>query len=586
MNQKSKAGDITLEVLNPRGYLHSVPIVGLSNPRPESLAGKSIALLSEKIEASRFFDALEVLLKQKYPTATILRFPSSTNPMLPDNTVEVAQQCDVWLQGVKTSGSSVVDYDIKMEKLGKPGAHFCIDGLIGQRKRLAEVNGMPTLRIIPLPGIDFLGAEGYPEKMRLVAEAALDATIHALTDPLTEAEKNPQPKTFDYGPLKFTSGSYSGAVEQFQQYFVDNYMGDGLPVIPPTREAVDWMLTGTNRSADEEIGLMMPRNGMATIEKIAINSVMAGARPEYLPVIIAAIECVTDEAFNLYHLTTSTGTPTPLIWVNGPIAREIGMNSGFGYLGRGCRANNAIGRAVGLCMINIGWRLLNVDTGFVGDPEGFCGFTFAENEENSPWESFAVENGFGPEDSTVTVNETMSYNRGGPGGGMSLVSSVTWDKALETLAKMLMGSGGVSARQGWSKIGRYQIALNPTLAKQLAEAGFTKQSLAKWFYENTGATRAQVNQSEKNDIQTGATFGMNSGMRKDDLNPGMVSGDSEGYKQLAILVAGDPATNCVVWHSPVGSTFISADMAVTVKTQPQPFMTKVIRGATLTRAGR
>jgi hypothetical protein len=127
MSPKSEYTEVMLEVLNPRGVLHMVPITGLSNPRPKNLAGKRIALLSEKTESIHFFDALAELLTKKYPTATILRFDSPANPMRPDNTEEVARQCDVWLQGVKTSGSSEVDYDIKMEKLGKPGAPFCID---------------------------------------------------------------------------------------------------------------------------------------------------------------------------------------------------------------------------------------------------------------------------------------------------------------------------------------------------------------------------------------------------------------------------------------------------------------------------
>jgi hypothetical protein len=578
-----KSEPITLEVLNPRGVLHMVPISGLSNPRPKTLAGKTIALLSEKTESTHFFDALAELLKKKYPTANILRFDSPANPMRPDNTLEVARQCDVWLQGVKTSGSSEVDYDIKMEKQGRPGAAFCIDSLIAQRKRLAEVNGLPSIRIIPLPGIDYLGAEGYPDKMRPVAAAVLEAAIHALTDPLTGAEKNPSLRVFDYGPLKFTGQSCTDAVKNLQQYFVDHYLGDGLPVIPPTREAVDWMLTGTTRSPDEEIGLMMPRNGLATIEKIAINAVMAGARPEYLPVIIAAIEGVTEKGFNLYHLSTSTACPTPIIWVNGPLAQEIGMNSGAGYLGRGCRANNAIGRAIGLCMINIGWRLLNADQGFVGDPEGFCNFTFAENEKASPWQSFAVENGFKPKDSTVTVNETMYYSRMGPGGGMS---SQTWEQSLESLAKIMMGSGGVTSRLGWSKVVRYQIALNPTLARQLAEAGFNQKSLAKWLFEKTSVAWDQLNQAEKQYISTGVTFGMNLGLKKEDLKPGLIFRTFEDPRQVAILVAGDPASNCVVWYSPVGSTSVNTDLAATIKTPPKHFMTKIIRGAALTVAGR
>jgi hypothetical protein len=310
---------------------------------------------------------------------------------------------------------------------------------------------------------------------------------------------------------------------------------------------------------------------------------MAGARPEYLPVIITAIECVTEKGFNLYHLTTSTGTPTPLIWVNGPITQEIGMNWGMGYLGRGCRANNAIGRAIGLCMINIGWRLLNADPGFVGDPEGFCNFTFAENEKDSPWESFAVTNGFKAEDSTVTINETMFYNRAGPGGGMS---SQTWQQSLETLAKMMTGLGGMTSRLGWSKVIRYQIALNPTLARQLAEASFTKDSLVAWLQEKTSVSWDQLSQNEKNELGTSVTFGMNLGLKKENLKSGLVFRAFEDPRQVAILVAGCPATNAVVWTSPVGSTSVNADLAATIKIQPEHFMTKVINGATLTMAGR
>jgi hypothetical protein len=583
MNAKGTRSGFAFEILNPRGVLHSLPISGLTNPRPRDLAGKRIALMSEKLESLHFFDALEELLKKQYPTATILRLDSPANPMRPDNTAEVAAKCDVWLQGVKTSGSSVVDYDVKMEKLGKPGAPFCIDSLLPQRKRLAEVNGMPTLRIITIPSLSYLGAEGYPERMKPVAASVFDATIKALTSPLTEEEKNPKPPVFSYGPLQFAGNSYTEAVEKFQQYCIDHCLGDGLPVIPPTREAVDWMLTGTSRSPGEEIGLMAPRNGMATIEKIAINAVMSGAKPEYLPVIIAAIECVTEECFNLYHLSTSTASPTPIIWVNGPIAEEIGMNSGMGYLGRGCRANNSIGRAIGLCLINIGWRLMDADSGVVGDPEGFCNFTFAENDKESPWKPFAVDCGYGPEESTVTVNETMSYNRLGPGGGMS---SQTMEQSLEALAGMLQGPAGAMTRLIFAKGSRYQLALNPTLARELAEAGFTQKSLAEWLYQKTCITWDQLSGSDQEMIKAAAKSGMVPWLKPEDCKTGLVFPAFGDPKHLAILVAGDAAANTVLWSSPVGSTNINPDLAESFKGTPVAFMTKAIRGAALTRAGR
>jgi hypothetical protein len=583
MNDKAVKNKVTLEVLNPRGALQSVPITGLSNPRIAELAGKKIALMSEKEESFHFFNALGELIKKRYPTAIVLHFDSPANPMRPDNTVEVAAQCDVWLQGVKTSGSSVVDYDVKMEKLGKPGVVFCIDSLLMQRKRLAEVNGMPTLRIAAIPAIQYLGAEGSIEKMKLVAASVFDDTLKALIVPLTDAEKNPAPFAYNYGPLKFSGTDYTQVMEKFQKYFVDNYLGDGLPLIPPTQEAVAWMLTGTNRSPNEEIGVMSPRNGIATIEKIAINAVMAGARPEYLPVIIAAIECITEKCFNLYHISTGTWWSTPLIWVNGPIAEEIGVNSGKGFLGQGFRANNTIGRTVNLCMINIGWRLMNTDVSFTGDSEGFCSFTFAENEKDSPWESFSVERGFRPEQSTVTVNETMMFNRSGPGGGMS---SITPEQSLGMLIEMLDGQTRriPLMRLGATNLTRFQIAIHPTFARQLADMGFNKQSLAQWLYNNTCLDWDQLNDDEKKQIVAVANAGKVPGLKPANCKHGLVFPLFSDPTHLAILVVGDPGGNTLAWSSPIGSTAPNADSPPGTKNIP--FMTKVIHGATLTKAGR
>ncbi len=584
MSPEKPQGQASLEVLNPRGVLQSIPISGLTSPRASDLAGKRIAILSEKPESHHFFNALEELLKQKYPTATILRFDSPANPTRPDNTAEVAAACDVWLQGVKTSGSSGTDYDVKMERLGKPGAPFCIDSLMTQRRRLAEVNGMPTLRVIPIPTLAYMGAEGYPEKMKAVAASILDATVEALTAPLTEQEKNPKPSSYDYGPLTFTGSSYDEVLEAFQQYAVENYLGDGVPLTPPTREAVARMLTGTSRAPEERIGVLAPRSGLATIEKIAINAVMAGAKPEYLPVIVAAIECVADPGFNLYHLTTSTGCPTPIVWVNGPIAEEIGMNAEMGFLGRGNRANSTIGRAIALCLINLGWRLLDADPGYVGDPEGICNYTFPENERQSPWESFAVTCGYTAEDSTVTVNETMSYNRLGPGGGMS---SQTVGQSLGEIANMIRGSGSVTTRLVFSSACRFQLALNPTLAHELAEAGFTKRSLAEWFIDKTSVRWEDLDEEQRQTLRVLADARWIPGFTPENCGPGLALPAIPNPDYLAILVAGDPAGNTVLWTSPVGSTSVTPDIAATgIKDTGTAFMTKKIRGATLTKAGR
>jgi hypothetical protein len=589
----SDQSDITIEVLNPRGVLHSVPMTGLSAQRPTDLAGKKIALLSEKSDSVVFFDAVEKLLKERYPTATILRFPSAASPMVPDNSAEVEAQCDVWLQGVKTSGSDNKDTEARLEKLGKPGVTFTVDGLIEQRKRLAEVNGMPTLRIITIPAVKFFASEKSPKKMMDIASSVFEATIKGLTDPLTEEEKNPPPFTYDYGPMTFTGKSYTEANEKFQQYCIDNQMGDGIALTPPTREAVEWMLKGTSRSPDEEIGLMTPRNGTATIEKIAINAVMAGARPEYLPVIIATIEALVDKSFNLYHITTGTLNSKVLIWVNGPIAKEIGMNSKQGFLGFGFRANSSIGRAVSLCMINIGWGLRDAEIGMQGQPARYCNLTFAENEEESPWESFAVGRGYKPEESTVTVDECITINSLGPGGGMDCRPL---EQDLDQLASMLQGFigpvtpearfmnafGGMLTNAVDIINSTYcEIGIYPTLARQAADAGYSKQALTQMLCDKHRVKWDILSDEHKAQIKEAAAAGIIPGLTLEDCKPGGTI-PTINSNHIALLVVGGTVGQCIGFYG-VGSTLINPDNPGA----PKPdFITKRIHGATLTKAGR
>jgi hypothetical protein len=299
-------------------------------------------------------------------------------------------------------------------------------------------------------------------------------------------------------------------------------------------------------------------------------------------VIIAAFEGLADSRFNLYHLQTSTASPVPLIWINGPIIREIGLNTGLGYLGHGFRANSTIGRAVTLGLINMGWRLVGADSGLTGEPEGYCAFIVPENETASPWESFAVEHGFQPTESTVTVIENFYYNRFGPGGGMS---SQTLEQSLELLAEMVANTGTSSRgiNLAFFKSRYCEIALYPTLAKQLAAAGFSKQSAARWLYDHTRVPWDSLNPNDRKFIGEIAAGGSVPGLSKTDCQPGGTIPSFSDPRHIAILVAGDAAGYCVVWGTPVGSTVI---MGGERGAPGIPFMTRRIRGATLTKAGR
>jgi hypothetical protein len=187
------------------------------------------------------------------------------------------------------------------------------------------------------------------------------------------------------------------------EFMFDQGFSDGLPLVPPTPERVMAMLGGTHRGAQDVVAEIPPHMGVATVEKIAINAVMAGCKPEYLPVVIAAVEAACTDEFNIHGVMATTMGATPVMVVNGPIRKQIGMNDSLGALGTGNRANATIGRAVRLAIRNIGGaKPGDIERSTLGNPMKFT-MCFAEREERSPWEPLHVERGFAREDSVVTL---------------------------------------------------------------------------------------------------------------------------------------------------------------------------------------
>src|SRR5947208_15302006 len=259
-------------------------------------------------------------------------------------------------------------------------------------------------------------------------------------------------------------------------------VSDGLPVIPPTRERVERMLAGTRRERDELLGSMPPNYGRLTVEKAAINAILAGCRPDYLPVVIAAAECACDPAFNLHGVSTSTHFSAPLIVVNGPIRPRIGLNSSFGVFGPGYRANATIGRALRLLMINIGGaRPGEISMSTFGHPGRYT-YCIAENEEASPWPAYHVGRGFAPDASTITLfagdsphgisdhasrtarelGGSLGWSMAGPGTASTSRSIPTrcwwWGPSTRARSPMADGrrtiSSGTSMRPCGDRIGR------------------------------------------------------------------------------------------------------------------------------------
>ena len=178
---------------------------------------------------------------------------------------------------------------------------------------------------------------------------------------------------------------------------------DGLPLIPPSEKRVLAMLAGTKRAPDEIVAIVPPDLVPCTVEKVAVNAVMAGCKPEYLPVVLAAVAAACTDEFNMHGLLATTMPVGPVLVVNGPIRRAIGMNSGMNAMGQGNRANSTIGRALQLVVRNVGGgRPGEVDRATHGNP-GKLGFCFAEDEEGSPWQPLSVDLGAEPGRSTVTL---------------------------------------------------------------------------------------------------------------------------------------------------------------------------------------
>lgn len=194
-----------------------------------------------------------------------------------------------------------------------------------------------------------------------------------------------------------------GTQEDEIEALFDRGWSDGLPVVPPTEARVLRMLGGTARDPQEVIGKIPSDLADCTVEKVAINAVMAGCKPEYLPVVLAAVEAVLEEPFSMHGVLATTMFVGPMVIVNGPIRRSIGMNAKGNALGQGFRANNTIGRALQLVIRNVGGgRPQEVDRATLGNP-GKVGFCVAEDEEGSCWESLATERGIPKGKNAVTV---------------------------------------------------------------------------------------------------------------------------------------------------------------------------------------
>lgn len=275
-----------------------------------------------------------------------------------------------------------------------------------------------------------------------------------------------------------TGARYLDVPDDIEEAFSALYergVTDGLPVIPPSEARVTRMLGGVSLDAEHIVAVLPPSGGLATVEKIAVNAVMAGCRPEYLAVLIAAVEAMSQPQFNLIGIQTTTNPVAPLALINGPVRHEIGVNCGAGALGPGWRANATIGRAIRLILINIGGATPgDIDKSILGMPGKYT-LCLGELEEHNPWQPFHVEQGYAPDESTVTMISVQ-------GTQSCAASYLEPENILKMVANAMTAYGANSYTKG---NGNPVVILPPSHARIFADAGWDKERIKRALFERT-----------------------------------------------------------------------------------------------------
>ncbi|MDY7100247.1 MAG: thioredoxin family protein [Actinomycetota bacterium] len=319
---------------------------------------------------------------------------------------------------------------------------------------VARVVGWSREQWVGLTGVDDLGA-GLPDWRPGCGSLSVDPVI---------AER--LAVRFSGSVLRSRRVELAALEDDIEAMF-DRGWTDGLPVVPPTEARVLRMLEGTDRAPDEVVAVVPPELVECTVEKVAVNAVMAGCRPEYLPVVLACLEAACTDEFNAHGLLCTTYSAGPVVIVNGPIARAIGMNSGVNALGQGNRANSTIGRALQLVIRNVGGgRPGEIDRAAHGNP-GKLSFCFAEDEDGSPWEPLSVARGIAPGDSAVTLF---------PGEGMRIVVDQL-SRDPESLARSFAAYLRTVAHPKLALAFDAVLVVGPEHARVFADAGWSRQRL-------------------------------------------------------------------------------------------------------------
>jgi hypothetical protein len=368
------------------------PAVALA-PRLSAISGKRLGFVdNSKLNADMFLARVSADLASCYGVIVgpmVRKFAPKDH--LTETDIEKLSQCDAVVQSFGDCGTSTsisVADAVELEGRGIPTVTVFSTAFADAARKQAAGRGLANLHLAKIPH------PMHTARPDQVTERA-DNAVSIIVERLTQLDNSAA--AADALPVA------RGDANDDQELFFDRGWTDGLPVVIPTAEKVARLVAASGRKANDVVGAIPPLWRQGTVEKIAVNAVMAGCRPEYFPVVLAGIEAMLDPDCQLYSIQTATNTTTPLMIVNGPIADELGINSGGNMFGQGWRANASIGRAIQLVLRNIGGDIAGETDMATHGQAGKFSSCIAEAEKDSPWTPFHVDAGFKATDSTVTV---------------------------------------------------------------------------------------------------------------------------------------------------------------------------------------
>lgn len=445
------------------------------NERLDTLEGKTIGLYASFKEYHPFFmEEVERQLAEKYPSATFSHFTYIVDTQEIDQDEENFPAFKSWVDsvdcviGVGADMGSCALYMgyifAQIEKLGKPACLLSKYQYISSAGKGASARQYPGLRIVTYDGPGFvpLGVDCREWTISIYRNKIadmLDDIVHALTDPLTEEEKHP------LTPKDYAAETFTGTLDELNDIFYSLGFTNGTPIVPPTEEAVAKMCEGTDLPRDYVVAELAPLNGKATVEKIAINGVMAGCTPTMMPILIAIVEGMGDhDVIKLEGWTCSNAGWLPTIVISGPIRNAIGINCGRNLLSAYTKPQACIARAMAYMIMNIsGVRSGIEDMSGPGSDSRF-GLCIAEDEENTPWPTLPADLGLEDGDNAVTLFWPSEHSQ---------IPVMNPSAALEKLCTLWHGGFDVGM----------MIVLPPEGAKAFADAGYTKEDILTYVKE-------------------------------------------------------------------------------------------------------